>query len=132
MENGTVIESLKIYLIGNESKSIDNPKWVDVEEALANMGKSSNGGYISLRDFDDSMSMIIFGESGMFQIGIVTEDDEDFVYCNGSKPVDLSEVTIAGNYFKEHQICRDYDMLIKIVKYFYETGNRLENVIWES
>lgn len=132
MENGLVIGLLKFALIGKGKPPIDNPKWDEVEEALIFLNQADAGGYISLRDKDDTMSMIIFGELGMFHIGIVTEDDEDYVYCNGSNPVDILEVSIGGNYFKKHQVCQDLESLKKIVKYFYETGLRMEGVIWES
>ena len=132
MENGSVIETLKFAFINEKRSPIDNPKWNEVEDALMLLGNIEKGGYISLRDFDDTRSMIIFGESGIYHIGIVTEDDENYVYCNGSAEVEVAEVPISGNYFKEHQICRDFEILKTVVKYFYKTGLPSEDVIWES
>lgn len=132
MENGTVIEILKFAFINEKRLPIENPKWSEVEDALILLGNIENGGYISLSDFDDTRSMIIFGESGMYHIGIITEDDGDFVYCNGSAEVEVAEVPISGNYFKEHQICKDLEVLKTVVMYFYETGLPSEDVIWES
>lgn len=125
------IKLLTVSLIGEKLFIVNNPSWDQIVESLISLNITSKGGSVSLRNSDDTMSMIIFGELGSFHIGIVTEDDNDYVYWNGSKATE-AKIPVAGNFFMEHQICRDFKVLNRIVKYFYDTGAKLKDVLWES
>jgi len=81
MKSANLIGLLRIALLGEENPQVCNPTWNEVKESLLGLNQSDQGGFISLRDKDDTKSMIVFGEAGIFHIGIVAEDDADYVYC---------------------------------------------------
>lgn len=118
--------------VNNINRSVNEPTWNQVEDAIISLNKDTYGGFVTILDEDETKSMTIFGQQGAYHIGIIVNEEEFHYYWDGSKPDEASEIPIAGNFFKEHQICYDFEKLIKIAKYFYDTGECLEEVFWES
>jgi len=123
---------LKVAEIGRSVQQLKDATWQIVESSLDNLSMSSSGGFIELSNKDDTTTMIIFVESGKSHIGIIIDEEVYFYYWNGIEPVENREVSLAGNLFKEHQICHDFNLAKKIMRYFYETGRPLESVLWEK
>jgi hypothetical protein len=138
MANGKTINKpfvsyLHLALTGkDENIFINRPTWKQIEEAFSKLNKAPFGGYINLSDEEDgTKALLIFGQSGVYHISILVGEIEYYYYLNGSTSSEVADVAIAGNFFKEHQICRNSNLLKRIVKYFYETGERLQDVLWE-
>ncbi len=123
---------LRVAELGGAVQQLKDVTWKVVENALENLKFSSSGGFLELSDKDDTTTMIVFVESGKFHIGIIIDEEVYFYYWNGIEPVEDRVVPLAGNFFKEHQICHDFNLAKKIIKYFYETGRPLESVLWEK
>ncbi len=113
MSNKPFVKTLKTAYIGENNELIKEPLWEQVEDALSCFNKGKHEGFIEIADINDTKAMIIFGQNGAFHIGIVVEEEEFYYYWNGTQPSDKS-VPIAGNFFKEHQICSDYITLVSL------------------
>ena len=112
---------------------ITQPSWKDISAALVNIEEQKvdrielSLGY----QYDEYPVLVIFGEPHRYHIGIFEGEESCYFYWDGCKPIDES-VDLAGHAFNPHQICTNFQTVIKIVKTFYETGERSDAVQWLS
>ena len=114
---------------GKKQEIVGEPTWEKVHVALCEIEKG-NVDYILLSTGNDD-GMEVFGEPHRYHIPIVDEKGMHYCYWNGLEST-MKSVDLAGYSFPEHQICMDFRLLVKIVKYFYDTGERFGEVQWES
>jgi hypothetical protein len=117
------------YERGKKEHVVCQPTWKDVHAALCGF-KTHDVGHIALF-LEGDIDMGIYGEPHQYHIAIVDEQDVHYYYWNNLKPTD-SIVDVAWHSFPAHQICTDFQLVVKIVKTFYETGERLDEVKWEK
>ena len=121
------------YIEKNKGRTITQPSWEDIYAALVNI-EEQKAYYISLSlgwRYDEYPALQIFGEPHNYHISIFEDEESCYFYWDGCKPIDES-VDLAGHAFNPHQICTNFQTVVKIVKTFYETGERSDAVQWLS
>lgn len=122
------VNELKISYPG-KSECVNEPNLELIMKVL-NEIEDKKLHYIELNNTNENVGMVIFGDPGLYQIGIVNEDtDEIYYYCNGMKPTE-ELVGIAGNLYSKHMVCYDFTTCLKIVEEFCKNGERLKEVDW--
>lgn len=129
-QNKDYIKKLDIAFMEGEGTIIPEPTWEQLENALAGFD-TNKVGRVTISNPKESISMVIHGQQGLYHIGICEKESTFHYYWNGIEATGET-VDIAWNIFDEHQICHDYETLLRIAEYFYETGKRCEDVKWES
>jgi|LSQX01.1.fsa_nt_gb hypothetical protein len=128
--NERFVSKLDIAFIESEGTTLPNPSWEQVEDALSGF-ETNKVGRVTISNPEEVISMVIHGQTGVYHIGIC-EKEVNFHYFWNGLPNTGDTVDIAWNIFDAHQVCSDYTTMIKIVKFFYETGKMFDDVQWES
>ena len=77
----------------------------------------------------DDIVMTIYYENVMSHIGIV-DMYNDLVYYFSDDTRDKTLIDIAGQVFESGMVCRNNDVLYKIILYWVRTGKRYPSVSW--
>jgi hypothetical protein len=108
---------------------LSDPSWLEVESALKEMtqGKVS---FVELAESpDESVVMTVFGDSGLYHIGILADETEQSWLLSEGRQ-DGQRMPIGGNLFPRDQICSDQDKVFRIVRFFFDTGKKLPEATW--
>ncbi len=129
MVNSTLyIDEIKVSY-EKESVCIDKP---NLEIAIKSLKDMEEGKvhYIEYNNTNSGIGMAVFGDPGVYHIGIVNENtDEIYYYWNGMETTG-GLIEINGNLYPKHTICNDFNILSSIVKEFCINGERLEDIKW--
>lgn len=119
-----------------ESLVYPDPTWGEIEKALARLDRDVYPFlWLHVSEFieDDppEHAMDVMGGLGEYAISIelpgrgLTYSDES----RGATVVDIW-VSDQGSQAEERDLCNDYDLLLKIVRHFAETGEAYPEVNW--
>ena len=115
------------YLYGNKSFiRIRRPEWSDVEELLLKL--ENKAGSVRLNIFPDPgigpSHLNVSGDNGFYLLTLLeySNDDSDVrSYWDLSLPD--KKILIHGDYWPARQLTKDFDLVVRIFKEFFETGN---------
>ena len=128
------MKELYIELIErNKGRTITQPSWKDISDALVNI-EEQKASRIELSlgwRYDEYPVLEMFGEPHRYHISIFEDEEINYLYWDGGKPT-KEWVPIGGHTFDPHSICTTFETVVKIVKTFYETGERSDAVQWIS
>lgn len=117
--------SLKWTLNGQGGKK-DFPTWEEVEEYLSNL--NGKAGTLTLDIFDNTNigpdMLQVRAENGNYLLNLGEETDDDYkvrFYWNTSLPNE--KLLILGDYWSERQLLKDFDLVVRVFKEFFDTGN---------
>lgn len=110
-------------------RSLKNPTWSRVLYSLEKL--KSNNGSICLSIIDPPLigpeSLSVRGDSGRYLISMldnITEDDDEVrSYTNPKVIPGEKEVEILGDSWDASMVSDDIDLVRRVFKEFYETGN---------
>lgn len=97
----------------------------EIEQCLDNDTVSR----LEFKCIKDDIGMTIYYENGMSHIGIV-DMYNDLVYYFSDDTKEKTLIDIAGQVFESGMVCRNNDMLYKIILYWVRTGKRYPSVSW--
>lgn len=110
----------------NSFTRIRRPDWDDIEELLLKVkGKEGTVRLTVLPDPDVGPAKLdVSTENGFYLLTLLeySESDSDVrSYWDMSKAD--NKVMLIGNYWPERQLTKDFDLVIRIFKEFFDTGN---------
>jgi len=121
--------NLSFRNVGNAAKQhLDNPDWDKVIEKLLLIEEGQIEFMSLYGPEDDCTHMAIVAKPGNYHIGIFIDDDEEYLF-KASEVSDL-KIDIAGEYWSEFQICKNWDDLVSVVKTFFESGKPSGSYEW--
>ena len=97
----------------------------EIEQCLDNDTVSR----LEFKCIKDDIGMTIYYENGLSHIGIV-DMYNDLVYYFSDDTKDKTSINIAGQVFESGMVCRNNDVLYKIILYWVRTGKRYPSVSW--
>lgn len=123
--------SLKWTLNGQGGKK-KFPTWEEVKENLSEL--DGRAGTLTLDIFDSGNigpdMLQVRAESGNYLLTLGEETDDEYkvrFYWNASLTNDKS--LILGEYWSERQLIKDFDLVVRIFKEFFDTGNVSEDIL---
>ena len=115
------------YLSGKSSFTrVRRPEWSDVEELLLKLkGKKGATRLVVLPEPTvGPVNIDVSAEDGFYLLTLLeySESDSDVrSYWDMSKSD--NKIIILGNQWPERQLTKDFDLVVRIFKEFFETGN---------
>lgn len=106
----------------------NDPKWEDVEAALDEMDEGNVRFFELASSNGDEFVMLVFGESGVYHVGTFVGESEECWMMLGTETT--HRVNIAGNIFPKHQVCEDVQLVRRIVRHYFDTGEKSSEVDW--
>lgn len=97
----------------------------EIEQCLDNDTVSR----LEFKCIKDDIGMTIYYENGLSHIGIV-DMYNDLVYYFSDDTKEKTLINIAGQVFESGMVCRNNDILYKIILYWVRTGKRYPSVSW--
>ncbi|NTY88826.1 hypothetical protein FCH33_18800 [Serratia fonticola] len=103
------------------SKKSDS--WDDIGNQLNNLRLSS--GCVTVNKLDDE-GCLISGvqarmEKGVYLVTFLNEDDEVMTLSDLTQPNEM--ILVLGDYWSARQVTKDFDLVVRIFKEFFDTGN---------
>lgn len=97
--------------------------WDDIDNLLNNLLLSS--GCVIVDKLDDEGYLIseiqVRMEKGLYLVTFLNEEDEAMMLSDLTQPDE--KVLILGDYWSTRQITKDFDLVVRIFKEFFDTGN---------
>lgn len=97
--------------------------WDDIEDLLNHLRLSS--GCVTVDKLDDEGYLIseiqVRMEKGLYMVTFLNEEDEVMTLSDLTQPDE--KVLILGDYWSARQATKDFDLVTRIFKEFFETGN---------
>ncbi|MFS7180752.1 hypothetical protein AB6846_10925 [Serratia proteamaculans] len=97
--------------------------WDDIGNLLNNLRLSS--GCVTVDKLDDEGYLIseiqVRMEKGLYMVTFLNEEDEVMTFTDLTQPD--KRVLILGDYWSERQVTKDFDLVVKVFKEFFDTGN---------
>lgn len=97
--------------------------WDDIASLLNNLGLSS--GCVTVDKLDDEGYLIseiqVRMERGLYMVTFLNEEDEVMTLSDLTQPDEM--VLILGDYWSARQVTKNFDLVVKAFKEFFETGN---------
>lgn len=109
--------------------SIEPTCWNDVLIRLDSLLKT--GGTVTIDQLDDENYLIseiqTRAEKGMYLVTFLNEDDEVMTIMDSSQPDEM--VLIHGDYWPARQTTKDFDLVVKVFKEFFDTGSVSKDIL---
>ncbi|HEJ9057544.1 TPA: hypothetical protein SML50_001811 [Serratia fonticola] len=103
--------------------------WDDIGNLLNNLRSSS--GCVTVDKLDDEGYLIsevqARMEKGVYLVTFLNEDDEVMTLSDLTQPNEM--VLILGDYWSAMQVTKDFDLVVRIFKDFFDTGNVSGNLL---
>ncbi|MEQ9743438.1 hypothetical protein ABRQ05_03915 [Pectobacterium actinidiae] len=97
--------------------------WDDISDLLNNLQVSS--GCVTVDKLDNEGYIIseiqVRMERGLYLVTFLNEDNEVMTLSDLNKPDE--KILILGDYWSAKQITKDFDLVVRIFKEFFDTGN---------
>lgn len=97
--------------------------WDEIKNALDYLMLSN--GCVILDKLDDNDYLIseiqVRMDNGFYLVTFLNEDDEVMTLSDVTQPDE--KLLILGDYWSTRQITRDFDLVVRIFKEFFDTGN---------
>ena len=97
--------------------------WDDIVNLLDNLRLSS--GYVTVDKLDDENYLIseiqVRMEKGFYLVTFLNENDEIMSITDLTQPDE--KVLILGDYWPASQLTKDFELVVRIFKEFFDTGN---------
>ena len=105
----------------------ESPLWSDVIDFLNVLKKSSGSVNIRIINAPDigPERLSVEAENGFYLVTLLEYDESggDVRSIWNKTPSSGEHVIIRGNYWPERQLTKDFDLVVKIFKEFFTTGN---------
>jgi hypothetical protein len=110
---------------GGNQKS---PAWREIELKLNEIKKSSGTITVDLTGMADfeSRSLQVQTENGSSILSLV-EDDDIRTFTN--KHMDRQQIEILGDLWDSRLVCQDFDIVVRVFKEFYDTGDVSRDIL---
>jgi len=97
--------------------------WNDIANLLNNLRLFSGCVTIDKLDEDDYLisEIQVRMEKGFYLVTLLNEDDEVMSITDLTQPDE--KVLILGDYWPSRQLTKDFDLVVRIFKEFFDTGN---------
>ena len=117
--------SLKWTLNGQGGRK-NSPLWEEVEECLSKL--KHKAGTLTLDAFESGNigpdTLQVRAESGNYMLTLGKETDNDYKVRFYWDPSLTSEkLLILGDYWSERQLIKDFALVVRVFKEFFDTGN---------
>ncbi|MEJ2046064.1 MAG: hypothetical protein P8X74_22930 [Reinekea sp.] len=123
------VVSLSYRNVGDAAKQhLDNPAWDDVKKKLRLIDEGEIEFLSLFGPEDDYTHMAIIGKPGNYHIGIFIDEDEEYLF-KASENND-SKIDIAGEYWPEYQVSKNWEDLVSVVGTFFESGKPSDSYEW--
>ncbi|SMG24569.1 DUF6911 family protein [Cedecea sp. NFIX57] len=97
--------------------------WGEIKNVLNNIMLSN--GCVTLDKLDDDGYLIseiqVRMDGGVYLVTFLNEDDEVMTLSDLTQPDE--KVLISGDYWSIRQTTKDFDLVVRIFKEFFDTGN---------
>ena len=97
--------------------------WDDISNLLNNLRLSS--GCVTVDKLDDEDYLIseiqVRMEKGFYLVTFLNAEDEVMTLLDLTQPDE--KVLILGDYWSARQITKDFDLVVRVFKEFFDTGN---------
>lgn len=117
--------SLK-WTLNSQGGKKKSPSWEEVKECLSKL--KGNAGTLTLDILDggnigpDMLQVRAQNDNYILTLGEETDDDYKVrFYWDSSLPNE--KTLLLGDYWPERQIIKDFDLVVRIFKEFFDTGN---------
>ncbi|MDU6435223.1 MAG: hypothetical protein E6556_21350 [Pantoea sp.] len=112
----------------NSFKRVRSPKWSDVEDFLMKLKGDSGGVRLRIIPEPDigSMYLDVSTDDGFYLLTLLECSESDLTvrsYWDKSKSGKDKKIQIYGDYWPEHQLTSDFDLVVRTFKEFFDTGN---------
>ncbi len=115
------VDAISVRMIGDSKKQyFDAPSWDEVFTHLKNIEEGKVEFLSLIGPENESTHMAILAKPGNYHVGIFIDEDEEYIFK--ASEVNGSKVDIAGEYWPDFQICRNWNDLVSITKVFFEEG----------
>ncbi|MEM6160093.1 hypothetical protein AAH446_05970 [Erwinia sp. P6884] len=117
------------YLHAKDSfKRVRGPRWGDVEEFLIKLKGGSGGLRLRIIPEPDigPMNLDVSTDDGFYLLTLLESSECDLTvrtYWDKSKSDNDKKIQIYGDYWPEHQLTNDFDLVVRTFKEFFDTGN---------
>ena len=112
----------------NSFSRVRAPKWNDVEEFL--MKLRGNTGCVRLRIVPEPdigpMNLEVSTDDGFYLLTLLECSESDLTvrsYWDKSKSGMEKKIQIYGDYWPERQLTKDFDLVVRVFKEFFDIGN---------
>ncbi|KZN12192.1 DUF6911 family protein [Marinomonas sp. TW1] len=117
-----------------ESKSVYTPQFQDVTGVLSKLQGEDCTVSLSIPDSPDVGAdfLQVRADSGNFFVSMnyhLNEDDEEVRTLFFKEKKGLPQIEILGDYWDPQLVTDDLDLVIRIFKEFYETGNVSQDIL---
>jgi len=117
--------SLK-WTLNNQGGKKKSPAWEEVKEYLSKL--KGKAGTLTLNALDSGNigpdMLQVRAENGNYMLTLGENTDDDYkvrFYWDPSLPND--KLLLLGDYWSERQLIKDFDLVIRVFKEFFDTGN---------
>ncbi|MGB9096919.1 DUF6911 family protein [Erwinia sp.] len=123
--------SLKWTLNGQGGKK-HLPQWEEVEECLSKL--QGKAGTLTIDIYDNGNTgpdmLQLRAESGNYLLTLGEETDDDYnVRFYWDPSLTNEEISILGDYWSERQLIKDFDLVARVFKEFFYTGNVSSDIL---
>lgn len=117
------------WSISQKGGTKTSPCWDDISNRLNNLRLFS--GCVTADKLDDEDYLIsevqVRMEKGFYLVAFLDENDEVMTLSDVTQPDE--KVLILGDYWSARQITKDFDLVIRIFKEFFDTGNVSNDIL---
>ncbi|MCX2942025.1 hypothetical protein ORG37_02745 [Rahnella perminowiae] len=123
------------YLYGRNSFTrVRTQKWSDVEEFLMKLKGGSGGVRLRIAPEPDigPMNLDVSTDDGFYLLTLLECSESDLTvrsYWDKSKTGKNKKIQIYGDYWPEQQLTNDFDLVVRVFKEFFDTGNVSADVL---
>ena len=132
-EENFYIDYIRLIYTSQGEKPFEEYKDGKITDSLLNQIKQCiENNMISRLEFKclkDDIGMTIYYGNGLSHIGIV-DMYNDLVYYFSDDTKEKTLIDIAGQVFESGMVCRNNDILYKIILHWVRTGKRYPSVSW--
>ena len=113
-------------------RKINLPTWEEIKEYLSEL--DGKAGTLTLDIFESGNvgpdTLQVRAESGNYLLTFGEETDDDYkVRFYWDPNLTNERLLILGEYWSERQLIKDFDLVVRIFKEFFETGNVSDDLL---
>jgi hypothetical protein len=113
-----------------QNVTLEDPSELDIIEKISLIANSPEGGHIEIERTIDGCTLVLFAQSGVFQLGIGNIDLETWDFLI-SDPSSIGFQQIFGNLVPKRQAIFDLNQVNKVVLRFLRVGDLDPTSTWE-
>ncbi|RLM10082.1 hypothetical protein BIY27_14985 [Gibbsiella quercinecans] len=114
------------WTLNSQGGKKNSPTWEEVKEYLSKL--KDKAGTLTLNNLDGGNigpdMLQVRAENGNYMLTLGEETDDDYkvrFYWDPSLPNE--KLLLLGDYWSERQLIKDFDIVVRVFKEFFDTGN---------